>query len=255
MHAVGTSEDRRDDEALAAVRSLGGTAPDAAVREQVAALRARWSAPDRGYHDAEHLAEVLDRLDELAAPAPAPADLVLAAWFHDAVYAGRPGRDERDSAELARSVLTGLGVPAAAADRVAELVLVTADHVPADGDDEAATLCDADLAVLASAAERYDRYVAGVVHEYRHLPGPLFRRGRRPGAAPAAGAGHRPLARRRPALPDGGGPRALDGRRGGQPRAGARGRRTRSPTARALAVMPRHVGRGCVTTRREPGDG
>ena len=179
MHPVGTSEDLRDDEALVAVRSLGGTAPDAAVREQVAALRGRWSAPERGYHDTEHLAEVLDRLDELAGPVPAPADLVLAAWFHDAVYEGRQGRDERDSAELARSVLAGLGVPAAAAGRVAELVLVTADHVPADGDDDAAMLCDADLAVLASAAERYDRYVAGVVHEYRHLPGPLFRRGRR----------------------------------------------------------------------------
>ncbi len=104
---------------------------------------------------------------------------MLAAWFHDAVYAGRPGRDESDSADLARSVLTSLGVPAAAADRVAELVLVTADHVPADGDGDAATLCDADLAVLASAVGRYDRYVAGVALEYRHLPGPLFRRGRR----------------------------------------------------------------------------
>ena len=176
---MGTSEDRRDDDALAAVRSLGGTAPDAAVRHQVAALRARWSAPDRGYHDAEHLGEVLDRLDELAAPARHRPSSVLAAWFHDAVYAGRPGRDESDSAELARSVLTGLGVPAAASDRVAELVLVTSDHVPADGDDAAAALCDADLAVLASATDRYDRYVAGVAHEYRHLPGPLFRRGRR----------------------------------------------------------------------------
>ena len=33
--------------------------------------------------------------------------------------------------------------------------------------------------MLASAAERYDRYVAGVAHEYRHLPAALFRRGRR----------------------------------------------------------------------------
>ena len=97
---MGTSEDGRDDEALAAVRTLGSTAPDAAVRDQVTALRARWSAPDRGYHDVEHLEEVLDRLDELAAPAPAPADLVLAAWFHDAVYAGRPDRDKSDSAGL-----------------------------------------------------------------------------------------------------------------------------------------------------------
>ena len=167
---------QRRERFVAAVRELGGIGADGEVLALADDLERRWGAPERGYHDLEHLDEVLVRLDELGA-ATAPA--VLAAWFHDAVYGGRPGRDERDSAELARAGLRTLGVPDRDAERVAALVEVTADHVPADGDDEAAALCDADLAVLAAAPERYARYVEGVRHEYRHLPAPVFRAGRR----------------------------------------------------------------------------
>ncbi len=159
----------------AAVRALGGRAGPDALLAAAGDLERRWGDPGRGYHDLEHLDEVLDRLGDLDAATPAA---VLAAWFHDAVYTGTPGRDERDSADLARSVLTTLGVPSAQAGRVAALVAVTAEHVPDDGDAEAAALCDADLAVLASPPERYARYLAGVRHEYRHLPGPVFRLGR-----------------------------------------------------------------------------
>lgn len=144
----------------------------------------RWGAPDRGYHDPEHLTEVLDRLDELGGATPTT---VLAAWFHDAVYEGRPGRDERDSAALASSVLRGLGVPDHVAARVADLVLVTVDHAPADGDAEAAALCDADLAILAATPARYARYVEGVRHDHRHVGDADFAAGRAAVLADLAG--------------------------------------------------------------------
>lgn len=165
----------RDASFAAAVRALGGRAGPHALLAVAGDLGRRWGDPGRGYHDLEHLDEVLDRLDDLDAATPAA---VLAAWFHDAVYTGRPGRDERDSADLARSALTALGVPPARAGRVAALVAVTADHVPDGADPEAAALCDADLAVLASPPERYARYLVGVRHEHQHLPGPVFRLGR-----------------------------------------------------------------------------
>jgi len=167
---------QRRDGFVAAVREVGGTAADDDVLALAADLEDRWDAPRRGYHDLEHLDEVLARLHDLGAATP-PA--VLAAWFHDAVYTGRPGTDEHDSADLARSGLSALGVPVERAERVAALVQVTIDHVPADGDQEAATLCDADLAVLAAPPERYGRYVDGVRREYRQLPAPVFRAGRR----------------------------------------------------------------------------
>ncbi|GAB2699738.1 HD domain-containing protein [Thalassiella azotivora] len=157
-----------------ACRELGATAPVVDLEGAAVDLVRRWSAPARGYHDVEHLEEVLGHLEELGG---GPAER-LAAWFHDAVYDGRPGQDEEESAQLAARELTALGCPPAVADEVAALVRVTAAHEPAPGDAAAERLCDADLAVLASAPERYRRYVDGVRHEYGHLDDAVFAAGR-----------------------------------------------------------------------------
>jgi predicted metal-dependent HD superfamily phosphohydrolase len=142
-------------------------------------LLAAYGDPRRGYHDLRHLAEVLDRLDELAAAGEPfdPLTTRLAAWFHDAVYEGTPG-DEELSAAWARRALVGLGLPAARVEQVARLVIVTADHRPRPEDADGCALCDADLAVLAAPEERYADYVAGVRREYAHVPEAEFRRGR-----------------------------------------------------------------------------
>ena len=160
------------------MRAAGATADDDALGAAGAALLTRWRAPERRYHDAEHLAEVLDGVDLLVTGARDAAAVRLAAFFHDAVYEGRPGDDEQRSADLAREVLTALGVSAGRVENVARLVLVTARHDPAPGDDDGAVLSDADLAILASPPERYGRYVQAVRSEYAHVPEDLFRAGR-----------------------------------------------------------------------------
>ena len=162
----------------ATVRAAGATADDGAVTAAGRDLLARWRAPERHYHDAEHLAEVLDGVDVLAASARDVSAVRLAAWFHDAVYEGRPGDDEQRSAELAQTVLTDLGVPAERAGEVRRLVLLTAGHDPAPDDQDGAVLSDADLAILASDPERYGRYVRSVRAEYPHVPEEMFRAGR-----------------------------------------------------------------------------
>lgn len=163
----------------AAVGAAGGSAPAADVEAAGMDLLRRWSEPHRGYHDVEHLTEVLGRLDELADHGvPVPVEAYLGAWFHDAVHEGRAGDDERESAELAARELAALGVPDDVAGRVAGLVLVTAGHRVPPGDEAAAALCDADLAVLAADAERYARYVAGVRREYPGVDDATFAAGR-----------------------------------------------------------------------------
>jgi predicted metal-dependent HD superfamily phosphohydrolase len=127
----------------------------------------------RGYHDTRHLVEVLDRLDELTGSAPA-VELVLAAWFHDAVYEGRD-EDEERSARLAEAELAGEQVDVA---EVARLVRLTATHDPAPDDEGGALLCDADLAILAAPPDRYAEYVAGVRGDFAAVPDPDFRAGR-----------------------------------------------------------------------------
>lgn len=164
----------------AAVRALAEI-EETALTSARRSLLLRWSGAGRGYHDREHLTEVLDRLADLAAGGDGAAlapQVVLAAWFHDAVYRGRPGQDEQASAELAVRTLTELGVPAEHRDRVRDLVLLTRDHLPPADDAQGAALCDADLAILAADHDRYLRYAHGVRVDYRHVPGPVFRVGR-----------------------------------------------------------------------------
>lgn len=126
----------------------------------------------RGYHDVRHLTEVLERLGELGVADD--AELVLAAWFHDAVYDGAPGAEER-SARLAETRLAGSAVDVA---EVGRLVRLTETHEPASGDDRGEALCDADLAVLASDDKRYREYAAGVRDEYAAFSDEEFRAGR-----------------------------------------------------------------------------
>jgi predicted metal-dependent HD superfamily phosphohydrolase len=142
---------------------------DADLRED---LVRRWSEPHRRYHDRRHLEEVLAAL-----PADAPQEVVLAAWYHDAVYDPQRDDNEAASARLARRQLTGR-LPDAVVAEVERLVLLTATHDAGPDDTSGALLCDADLAVLGASPERYDAYAADVRAEYAHVGDDDFRRGR-----------------------------------------------------------------------------
>jgi predicted metal-dependent HD superfamily phosphohydrolase len=142
------------------------------------ALLAAYADPSRGYHDVRHLAEVLQRLDELA-DAGADFDRTavrLAAWFHDAVYDGERDAEER-SAAWAEEALPGIVDPATVAE-VARLVRLTESHRPDDADANGCALSDADLAILAAGAQRYAEYRAAIRDEYGHLPDDVFTAGR-----------------------------------------------------------------------------
>jgi predicted metal-dependent HD superfamily phosphohydrolase len=97
---------------------------------------------------------------------------VLAAWFHDAVYDGGTDDEERSAAWASRVLPDDLG------PEVARLVRLTAAHRPADDDPAGQVLCDADLAILASPADRYEEYAHDVRREYAHVPDADFARGR-----------------------------------------------------------------------------
>lgn len=138
----------------------------------------RWSESHRKYHGCTHLLAVLEALDLLTEPAEPPRTVLLAAWFHDAVYQGIAGQDEEESARLAELRLADAGLPAREIDEVARLVRLTSDHRPAPGDDDGALLCDADLSVLGGEPEPYARYVAAVREDYAHIGDADFAAGR-----------------------------------------------------------------------------
>ncbi len=138
----------------------------------------RWSEDHRRYHGCTHLLAVLEALDLLTDPAEPPRTVLLAAWFHDAVYRGVAGQDEEESARLVEERLTDAGLPAAEVEEVARLVRLTSDHRPEPGDDDGALLCDADLSVLGGEPGPYSRYVAAVREDYAHIGDADFAAGR-----------------------------------------------------------------------------
>ena len=152
-----------------------------------------WEQPHRAYHHSGHLSQMLADLDRLYAhrtQGSTPLALVLAAWFHDAVYEGAPGEDERRSEQLAGASLE----PLVAADllsgeelqMVRLLVRATATHeLPESAELPAGYavtdiefFLDADMAILAVEPARYHRYLRGVRSEYSHFDDEAFYTGR-----------------------------------------------------------------------------
>jgi predicted metal-dependent HD superfamily phosphohydrolase len=165
---------------VTAARGAGAGADDVDLAAAGEYLLTRWSEPQRQYHTVAHLSAVLNVIDEFAGLAPRPDLVRLAAWLHDAVYDPRALGDanERDSAEFAEGLLTTLGVPAGTAAEVARLVGLTAGHATGEDDPDGELLCDADLAILASAPDDYAAYTAAIRREYAHVPDDAFRGGR-----------------------------------------------------------------------------
>ena len=157
-------------------------------------LLERYEQPHRKYHTSVHLSEMLTALKTLYKRhhTATPRAVLLAAWFHDAVYEANPGDDEAASADLARTALTPRASTGFLTNRevtaIAHLIELTASHQLADGIEEytsgaltradAAFFLDADLAILAADSPRYTRYVAGVRAEYAHYTPDAFTRGR-----------------------------------------------------------------------------
>ncbi|MCF8606573.1 hypothetical protein L5I01_24780 [Gordonia sp. HY442] len=151
---------------------------DVEIPEAIEAdLTARWDEPHRRHHNRRHLDEVLAALhllhDEGLSFEERP--VVLAAWFHDAVYETLSADNERDSACLARRLLAD----DPDRDEVARLVELTVTHDPSPDDRNGIALSDADLSVLGSDPARYDEYAADVRAEFHLVPDEMFRPGRR----------------------------------------------------------------------------
>ena len=166
----------------------------AQVAELGESLLQAWEQPHRAYHHSGHLSQMLADLDRLYAhrmqAGSTPLALILAAWFHDAVYEGAPGEDERRSEQLASTsleplvtagLLSGdelqmvrLLVRATATHELPESANLPTGYEPAD----IQFFLDADMAILAADSARYRRYLRGVRSEYSHFDDEAFRAGR-----------------------------------------------------------------------------
>lgn len=138
----------------------------------------RYGDPARHYHGIDHLETVLDAVGVLSEEADRPRLVLLAAWYHDAVYDVRRDDNEERSAQLAEQTLACTDEDPLRIGEVARLVRLTERHDPADGDADGAVLSDADLSVLASDGLAYAAYASAVRAEYSHVSDEDFKAGR-----------------------------------------------------------------------------
>ena len=138
-------------------------------------LLAAWSEPQRHYHTLQHLAECLTLADSQRDEMTHPAEVVLALWFHDAVYDVRAHDNEARSAQWAAQVLNEAGVSPDECARIDALIMATCHGAAASpGTPDSALLVDIDLAILGSEESRFAEYEAQIRAEYAWVPPEVF---------------------------------------------------------------------------------
>jgi predicted metal-dependent HD superfamily phosphohydrolase len=153
---------------------LGGSRPPPCVWEE---LQARYSEPHRAYHSLQHLEECFTWFEQIRSFADRPGEIAFALFYHDAIYDSRASDNEKQSADLAASVLKEYVRGDSDPERVTSLIFTTKhDAVSEDGD--AQLLVDVDLSILGASPERFDEYERQVRKEYDWVSSDAFREGR-----------------------------------------------------------------------------
>lgn len=168
--------DERWYESLEAVGAVRGDGEQA-----FATLSRAYAQGDRHFHVIAHASDVVDGVLGLRSSGDDWATVVLAAWYHDAVYDPRApfGANEGCSAVMAERELSRLGAARSAIAEVVRLICTTVHHDPVAGDRNGALLSDADLSTLAGDADLYDRYSAAIRAEYAWVDDEAWSAGRR----------------------------------------------------------------------------
>ena len=138
----------------------------------------RYSEPQRAYHNLSHVSAMLNTVDPFAETVRDPAALHLAVWFHDAIYDARSKDNEEESANLASSILSSIGVTRATVVRATDLILATKTHQALLDDPDCQLLLDADLAILGAPPPEYVAYAAAIRREYEWVGEVDYRAGR-----------------------------------------------------------------------------
>lgn len=159
----------------AAWQALAPRPPDPSLIGQ---LTGRYGEPHRHYHTLQHLDACLRHLPALRAQARHPDEILLALWFHDAIYDIGAADNESRSADWAAQAASSAGVDPDATRRIHALIMATRhDRAPQTGDQE--ILLDVDLAILGAPPAVFDGYEQQILREYQAVPAAAFRSNRR----------------------------------------------------------------------------
>jgi predicted metal-dependent HD superfamily phosphohydrolase len=136
----------------------------------------QYAGSGRFYHTLDHVASVLEAVENLDSLAKNLNAVKLAAWLHDLIYDSRASDNEERSAAYTERLCEQLSIPEGRI--VSSLILKTKTHDAGD-DPDAQVLLDADLAILGAAEPIYRDYAERIRQEYAWVPEPDYFKGRR----------------------------------------------------------------------------
>ena len=140
-------------------------------------LKSRYSETHRKYHNVSHIESVLFELAAAKHIAENYEAIELSLWFHDAIYNSFSKTNEKDSADLAVSFISGNGGGKELQQAVYSLVMATEHNfVPKINDQK--LIVDIDLSILGSTEERYAVFEDAIRKEYKYVPWFLFKKKR-----------------------------------------------------------------------------
>ena len=154
----------------------------AVARTWYARLESLYGESSRHYHTMRHVESMVHLWKEYNHLLDDRQAVLLAIFFHDAIYDARSSTSEDRSAELWREFCADAKMDPALTmtERVDRYIMQTKHHMscPEDAERDLHFFLDFDLEILGAERERYDRYAAAVRQEYAHVPEPDFRAGR-----------------------------------------------------------------------------
>ncbi|NNP69746.1 metal-dependent hydrolase [Acinetobacter sp. Ac_5812] len=127
-------------------------------------LIAAYSEKQRAYHTLQHLYECLALLESIRVNLNDAHAVILALWFHDAVYDPQAKDNELKSAELFEQYLAQ-DLPNDVVQKIRWWIVATQKHASTDELD-LQFLLDIDLAILAASSERFAEYEQQIQQEY-----------------------------------------------------------------------------------------
>lgn len=146
------------------------------------ALRTRYAEPHRRYHCWSHVEHMLSEYVIASSMLRLKEAVLLAIYYHDAVYDAASSTNEENSAALLRQDAGG-EVSDDLIGAAAAFILATRKHViepslPDEARTDCAAFLDIDMAILGADAPAYVAYARNIRLEYSMFPDAIYQAGR-----------------------------------------------------------------------------
>jgi predicted metal-dependent HD superfamily phosphohydrolase len=141
-------------------------------------LVSSYSQDNRYYHNLNHINYILTVIQPVIASIERPEHLLLAIWFHDAIYEPKRHDNEKQSAIYAELSLDRLRINSSTTAAIKQLILSTKHHYPLKNNFDCQLFLDSDLSILGASNDDYRQYAKSIRREYIFLSDREYNRGR-----------------------------------------------------------------------------